>query len=117
MHRSGKFLFHCLHLCDSLVFRSLYVPPGSQGLIFAANSGSNKTGVIRKVISVAATLQRLYFPELSETVLAAARDVSESADAAAGARDSEKESPADIRYFCNKVRLILVITVACVSLN
>ena len=115
MHRSGKFLFHCLHLCDSLVFRSLYVPPGSQGLIFAANSGSNKTGpgVIRKVISVAATLQRLCFPELSETVLAAARDVSESADA----RDSEKESPADIRYFCNKVRLIFVITVACVSLN
>ena len=93
------------------------MPPGSQGLIFADNSGSNKTGVIRKVISVAATLQRLYFPELSETVLAAARDVSESADAAAGARDSEKESPADIRYFCNKVRLILVITVACVSLN
>ena len=84
--------------------RSTYVQQGTQGTIFAANSGSNKTGVIRRLISVANTMQKLYFPEYTGTVLAVKDD---GVEVAVAEKDDKQESgedaPAKPRYYANKV--------------
>ena len=87
--------------------RSTYVQQGTQGTIFAANSGSNKTGVIRRLISVANTMQKLYFPEYTGTVLAVEDDAVGLEQVAAGKDDKQEagvDAPAEPRFFANKVR-------------